>query len=68
VGIRRTETAAGEGKPAAARRVDRCPACSGELEHTGSIAGSKGVLYLIARCRRCQTAFWRMPRSGQPWE
>ncbi|MGH2721264.1 MAG: hypothetical protein ACRDJO_06630 [Actinomycetota bacterium] len=53
----------------ATRRLpERCPSCGGDLEPTGSIAGRRGVLYLIARCLRCQTAFWRAPGSGRPWE
>jgi uncharacterized protein with PIN domain len=49
-------------------RAERCPSCGSELEPTGSIAGRRGVLYLIARCLRCQTAFWRPPGPGRTWE
>ncbi|MGH2690257.1 MAG: hypothetical protein ACRDKW_15840 [Actinomycetota bacterium] len=50
------------------RRPERCPACGGDLDPTGSIAGRSGVLYLVARCLRCQTAFWRAPGTGRTWE
>ena len=49
------------------RRSARCPACGSELHPAGSIAGRRGVLYLIARCVRCQIAFWRTPGSAGAW-
>ena len=56
-------------RPAPGRaRVERCPSCGGDLDPAGSIAGRRGVMYLIARCLRCQTAFWRAPGSGGTWE